>query len=156
MQNIQNGIIHEKGLTLSEHEREWMRDMNKAEAERILKLFRTYPSHKFDYRAVVNLTGIAKDNAKRALSDLAQDNPDKKNYMDEWNQPPLIKLGDDHKVKRKTKSGRTIRVHTWTYNEDYEVEPDRMRQEPALEEDGQGMLFSDSKPKQPAYAEANR
>lgn len=141
MREYKNTFIHEKGLTLSRHERQWLNDMAGAEQQEILGIFKLYPNHKFPIHQLEQLTTIPKDHIKRCVTNLAQTDPEKPNEMDEWGRPRLNKLGDEHKVARRTQSDRTVHVHTWTLNEEWGTEPRRLQEDPPREEDGQGVLF---------------
>jgi hypothetical protein len=133
-------------MTLSEEERSWMRDMAKSETDKVLALFRAYPRHKFPAHEVAKLTGIKEGHVKRSLTDLAQTDPKKENYMDQWGQPALIKLGKEHKVKRQVSPNRSVSVSCWIYNMNYKIKPARLNQDPPTEADGQSKLFNDPPP----------
>ena len=141
MRTYEKGIVHEKGISLSEEELNWLSQKTANESEQILTFYKKYPQNKFAAHEVADILDIREGNARRSCTDLAQTDPNKKNYMDQWKQAPLIKLGDEHKVTRQFKSGRQVKVHCWVYNKDYGIEP----QQSEVDEDGQASMFANPK-----------
>lgn len=102
-------MIHEKGLTLTDKERERLEANAMTQDRQISMLFMARPGRGFTFQEIVTATGFNQDSTKRSISNMAGSG-DLDKYKDPYGRFPIVKTG----MKRiNPDSGIKITVYKW-------------------------------------------
>jgi hypothetical protein len=102
-------MIHEKGITLSESERNRLRKNAMSQDRQIVLIFKERPTHAFTFHDIVKATNFNQDSAKRSISNMAGSG-DLDKYKDKYGRFPLIKTA---KKKLNPDTGVNITCYKW-------------------------------------------
>jgi hypothetical protein len=102
-------MIHEKGIKLSESERNRLSKNAMSQDRQIALIFKERPDHAFTFHDIVKATYFNQDSTKRSISNMAGSG-DLDKYKDKYGRFPLIKT---QQKKMNPETGINITCYQW-------------------------------------------